>query len=81
VTARVRRRFGLLLLAAVLSSGALSAAIRAKPGVGAGLTVAGSSLLLAGSTLLAARILLVVDRTRDAPTPRPPSTNRSGRSG
>lgn len=78
MTTRVRRSFGLLLLAAVLSSGALSAAIRAEPGVGAGLTIAGSSLLLAGSTLLAARILLVVDRTRNAHSPRQPSKDRSG---
>jgi hypothetical protein len=62
VTRRIRRTFWALVIVAVVSTGALSTALRATPGAGAGLAVAGSALLVTASTLLALRILLVAGR-------------------
>jgi hypothetical protein len=62
VTPRVRRTFWALVVVAVVSAGALSKALAAEPGAGAGLGVAGSGLLVTTSTLLAVRILLVTGR-------------------
>lgn len=54
---RARRWFWTLLTIAVLAMGALYQGLRAAPGPGTGLLVAGSALVLAASTAQAARIL------------------------
>lgn len=62
MTPRVRRTFWMLVVVAVVSTGALSNALEADPGAGAGLAVVGSALLLTVSALPALRILLVIGR-------------------
>ncbi|WP_328690380.1 hypothetical protein OHA74_14540 [Streptomyces phaeochromogenes] len=54
---RARRWFWTLLTLAVLAMGALYQGLRAAPGPGTGLLVAGSALALVASTVQAARIL------------------------
>ena len=68
-TARARRSFWALVLIAVLSTGALSAAIEAHPSPAAGVTVAASGAVLAVALTLAARILIALDRARRAARP------------
>jgi len=62
VTPRVRRTFWILVIVAVVATGALSRALAARPGPAAGLAVAGTSVTLALTALLALRILFVVGR-------------------
>lgn len=62
MTARVRRTFWLLLLAAVLTSGGLSVAFDAPPRPSTGIAVAGLGLVLTITFGLLLRILIVVGR-------------------
>lgn len=63
-TTRARKAFWTLVLVAVLATGALSVALRARPNPAAGATVAISGLVLAIALTLATRILLALDHAR-----------------
>ena len=69
-TARARRTFWVLLVVAVLATGALSTALRAEPSPAVGAMVAVSGAVLAVSLTLATRILLALDRARRAARPQ-----------
>lgn len=61
---RAHRSFWMLLVVAVLATGALSSALAGPPGLLAGLSVAGSGVFLIVAVALAARILVVAERAR-----------------
>jgi hypothetical protein len=69
-TARARRSFWTLAVIAVLSMGALSAALKAEPSPAAGAAVGVSGTILAVSLTLAGRVLLALDRARGSTNQR-----------
>ncbi|WP_062641002.1 hypothetical protein [Streptomyces maremycinicus] len=73
---RARRWFWVLLALAVLAMGALYQGLRAAPGPGTGLLVAGSALAVVASTVQAARILTALTGPPRLPRLR---THRSDR--
>lgn len=61
---RALHRFWLLLMVAVLATGALGSALGAAPGPLTGLSVAVSGVVLLGSLAAAARIMIAMERAR-----------------
>jgi hypothetical protein len=61
---RARRSFWILVWVAVLSAGALSAALAAEPSPLTGLRVVGSGLVLVSALALAARVMIGIERAR-----------------
>jgi hypothetical protein len=65
-TARARRSFWALVLVAILTTGALSAALKSNPSPITGAIVAISGIVLAITLGLATRVLIALDRARRA---------------
>lgn len=78
---RARRYFWACLLLAVALTGALSVELRADPGPGAAIAVAGIGVLLAAVLALATRLLLALTGRLPAATPGRPTSTRDPRTG